>query len=164
MDNMKYFKKLFESISDYRKVVLLMFLIQNDKNLLKEIGFSKSDVNRLNLEFKNILLEEHEDYLDYIKDPEESVLEKFLNMLMKQYFNTTFEDVRYERGIILLLSLAEPDILGQSIFLYHEIEIIKNIALEKLCSQRNLKEIIALEFLEKQFSDQSMYLYKYLFF
>ena len=47
-----YFKDLFESIPDYRKIVILIFLIQNDKNLLKEIGFSKSEINRLNLEFK----------------------------------------------------------------------------------------------------------------
>ena len=74
-----YFKDIFESIRDYRKIVLLIFLIQNDKNLLKEIGFSKNDINLLNLEFKKILLEEFEDYLNYIKDQEESILEKFLN-------------------------------------------------------------------------------------
>ena len=49
MDN--YFKDIFESIHDYRKIVLLMFLIQNDKNLLKEIGFNQNDINLLNLEF-----------------------------------------------------------------------------------------------------------------
>ena len=76
---MKYFKDMFESIPDYKKIVLLIFLIQNDKNLLKEIGFSKNDINRLNLDFKNIILEEFENYLDYIKDQEESILEKFLN-------------------------------------------------------------------------------------
>ena len=79
MNNINYFKDIFESITDYRKIVLLIFLIQNDKNLLKEIGFSRADINSLNLEFKNILLEEFENYLDYIKDQEESVLEKFLN-------------------------------------------------------------------------------------
>ena len=79
MNNANYFKDLFESIPDYRKVVLLIFLIQNDKNLLKEIGFSKNDPNLLNLEFKNILLEEFENYLDYIENQEESILEKFLN-------------------------------------------------------------------------------------
>ena len=79
MNNENYFKELFESIPDYGKIVLLIFIIQNDKNLLKEIGFSKADINSLNLVFKNILLEEYEDYLDYIKDQEESVLEKFLN-------------------------------------------------------------------------------------
>ena len=55
-----YFKDIFESIQDYRKIVLLIFLIQNDKNLSKEIGFSKNDINLLNLEFKNILSEEFE--------------------------------------------------------------------------------------------------------
>ena len=77
--NDNYFRELFESIPDYKKIVLLIILIQNYKSLLKEIGFSKNDINLLNLEFKNILLEEFENYLDYIKDQEESILEKFLN-------------------------------------------------------------------------------------
>ena len=72
---------------------------------------------------------------------------------MEQYFNTTIADIRYERSLILLLSLVEPDILKQSKFNDHEIDIIKNIALEKLHRQRNLKEILALGLLEKQFSD-----------
>ena len=79
MDNVNYFEELFESIPDFRKLVLLIFLIQNDKNLLKEIGFSKNDINLLNLEFKNILLLEVEEYLSYIKNEGESLLEKFLN-------------------------------------------------------------------------------------
>ena len=29
-----------------KKIVLLMFFVQNDKTLLKEIGFSKYDINR----------------------------------------------------------------------------------------------------------------------
>ena len=73
---------------------------------------------------------------------------------MDQYFATIFEDIRHERSIILLLSLVEPDILKQSKFTDHGIDIIKNIALEKLHRQRNLKEIVALDLLEKQFSDQ----------
>ena len=71
---------------------------------------------------------------------------------MEQYFDSIFEDVRHERPLILLLSIVEPDILRPSEFLHHEIEIIKNTAPEKLHRQRNLKEIIALEILEKQFS------------
>ena len=153
MDNTNYFKDIFESITDYRKIVLLIFLIQNDKNLLKVIGFSKNEINLLNLEFKNILLEEFENYLNYVKDQEESLLEKFLNKRMEAYFNTIFEDIRYERSLILLLSLVELDILRQSKFLDHEVDIIKNIALEKLHRQRNLKEIFAMDLLEKQFSD-----------
>ena len=79
MNNVNYFKDLFESITDYRKIVLLMFLIKDDKNLLKEVGFSKNDINLLSLEFKNILLEEYENYLDFIKIEEESIFERFLN-------------------------------------------------------------------------------------
>ena len=75
---------------------------------------------------------------------------------MEQYFDNIFEDIRHERSPIFLLSLVEPDILRQSKVLDHELENIKNIALEKLHRQRNLKEIIALELLEKQFSDQSI--------
>ena len=72
---------------------------------------------------------------------------------MEACFNTIFEDVRHERSLILLLSLVEPDILKQSKFTDHEIDIIKNIDLEKLHRERNIKEIIALDLLEKQFSD-----------
>ena len=75
---------------------------------------------------------------------------------MEAYFDSIFEDVRHERSLFLLLSLVEPDILNQSKFSVHEIEIVKIIALEYLHRQRNLKEIIALELLEKHFSDQSI--------
>ena len=79
MDNESCFKDIFESIHDYKKIVLIIFLIQNDKNLLHEVGFSQRDINRLSIEFKNILLEEFEDYLSYIKNVEESVIERILN-------------------------------------------------------------------------------------
>ena len=80
MNNQNYFTDIFESIHDYKKIVLLIFLIQNDKNLLKEIGFSKNDINRLSIEFKNILIEQHEECLDYIKNEEESIIEKLLDI------------------------------------------------------------------------------------
>ena len=76
MNNSNYFKDIFESILGYRKKILLIFLIQNDKSLLKEIGFNKNDINLLNIQFKIILLEEFEDYLSYIKNEEESIIEK----------------------------------------------------------------------------------------
>ena len=69
---------------------------------------------------------------------------------MEAYFNNIFEDIRHERCLILLLSLVEPDILKQSKFTDHEIEIIKNIALEKLHRQRILKEYHAMALLEKE--------------
>ena len=72
---------------------------------------------------------------------------------MEAYFNTIFEDIRHERNLILLLSLVEPSILTQSKFTDHEIDIIKNIALEKLYRQRILKEYHAMSLLEKQLDD-----------
>ena len=67
---------------------------------------------------------------------------------MEEYFSNLFEDVRHERSLILLLSLTDPDILKQSKFTDNEIEITKNIALEKLHRQRILKEYHAMSFLE----------------
>ena len=75
---------------------------------------------------------------------------------MEQYLDRFFEGVRHERSLILLLSTVDPDRLRQSKFLHHEIEIIKNILLEKIHRRRNLRKNIALELLEKQFSDQSI--------
>ena len=72
---------------------------------------------------------------------------------MEAYFSNLFEDVRHERSLILLLSLVEPSILKQSNFTDHEIEIIKNLALEKLHRQKILKEHIAMDLLEKQIDD-----------
>ena len=56
-----------------------MFLIKIDVNFFFEYGFLKSDINFLYKEFKNILLELNEDYLDHIKNQVYSVIQKFLN-------------------------------------------------------------------------------------
>ena len=153
MDNINYFKELFESIPDYKKIVLLMFLIKNDVNFLYECGFLEGDINFLYKEYKNILLELNEDYLDHIKNQKESLFEKISNKKMEQYFATIFEDVRHERSLILLLSLTDPDILKQSKFTDHEINNIENLGLEKLHRQRILKEHVAMDLLEERFSN-----------
>ena len=72
---------------------------------------------------------------------------------MEAYFTAMFEDVRHERSLILLLSLTDPDILKQSKFTDDEIIIIKDLALTKLHRQRILKEHVAMDLLEKRFSD-----------
>ena len=69
-----------------RKLVLLLFQIKDDETLLKEVGFSKTDINLLSLEYKNILLEQYEQYLTYIKNEEESLSERFPNKQIEQYF------------------------------------------------------------------------------
>ena len=66
---------------------------------------------------------------------------------MEAYFSTMFEDVRHKRSFILL-SLTDPEILGQSKFNDDEIKIIKSLALEKLQRRRILKEYHAVSLLE----------------
>ena len=79
MDNVNYFKDLFESIAEYKNIVLLIILIKTDVNFSYECGFLKGDINFLYKEFKNTLLELNEDYFDHIKNREESIIEKILN-------------------------------------------------------------------------------------
>ena len=43
MNYENYFEDMFESIPDYRKMVLLIFLHQKSKNFLLEVGFSGHD-------------------------------------------------------------------------------------------------------------------------
>ena len=70
---------MFQSIPDYRKTVLLLFLIKNDKMLLKDCGFLESGSNFLNKEFKTILMERNEEHFDYIENEEESIIERIPN-------------------------------------------------------------------------------------
>ena len=55
-----------------------------------------------------------------------------------------FEDVGYERSLILLLSLTDPNILKQAKFTDNEIKSIKVLALGKLHKQRILKKEVAI--------------------
>ena len=59
-----------------------------------------------------------------------------------------FEDVRHKRLLVLLSSITDPDKKRQSKFTDYEIDNIKNLALEKLHRQRNLKEHVAMSLLE----------------
>ena len=70
---------------------------------------------------------------------------------MEAYFSNLFEDIRYERSLILLLSETDPDLLEESKFTDDEINIIKKLSLEKLHRQNGLKEFFALQLLEKNF-------------
>ena len=62
-----------------------------------------------------------------------------------------FENARHERSLLLLLSLTDPDILRQSKISDYEIDIFKNLALEKLHRQRFLKGEVAMSLLESKF-------------
>ena len=61
-----------------KKTILIIFSMENDKNLSKEKRFSKKDINVINLEFKNVLIEQKEEYLAFIKNQEKSIIERNL--------------------------------------------------------------------------------------
>ena len=54
---------------------------------------------------------------------------------MENYFLTLFEDVRFARTLILVLSLTDEGILNQVGFTENEIKTIKDIALQKVHRQ-----------------------------
>ena len=72
---------------------------------------------------------------------------------MEVSFATMFEDVRHEKSLIVLVSKTDPDLLKQSNFTVDEKNILKDFPLEKLYRQRILKEHVAIDLLEKQFSN-----------
>ena len=85
-------------------------------------------------------MERNEEFLISKKHEKESFIEKILNKLMEPFSSRMFEDVTQLRNLILLPSIT--DILKQSKFTDHEINIIKNLALEKIHRQRILKEYV----------------------
>ena len=73
-----------------------------------------------------------------------------------------FEDVRHEESVILLLSLTDLDILGQSKYTDHEMSILKNLALPKLHRQRIIKQQVAIALLYlNQNYNKNTYISKY---
>ena len=69
---------------------------------------------------------------------------------MEHFFAIKFEDVRHKRSLTLLISLTDLDTTGASKFTDYGIDIIKNLALEKLHRQRIFKEHVAMSLLESQ--------------
>ena len=76
MDDINYFKDLLESINDYKKIVLLCFIIKQDINLLREFGLSEDFINNLYKQLKKIGENDLDDYNYHIKNLENSILER----------------------------------------------------------------------------------------
>ena len=55
---------------------MLLFIIKKDDGLLNECCFLEDDIERLYDELNEILNKQNEKYLVYVKDQEESILEK----------------------------------------------------------------------------------------
>ena len=81
MDDINYFKGLLKSIHDCNKIILLIYIIKQDDNILIESGMSQKVIDKLYSGCKKILNNELDDYNDHIKNVEESILENliFLN-------------------------------------------------------------------------------------
>ena len=73
MDQTNYYKGLFGTITDYRKIVLLMFILKNDVDQVNDCRILKKGLKRLHEDFENGLKEQNEYYLEDIKNEEKSI-------------------------------------------------------------------------------------------
>ena len=62
MDDINYFKDMLKSIHDYRKIILLIFIIKRDDELLTEMGLSDDFIKKLYNGCEKILESEMDDY------------------------------------------------------------------------------------------------------
>ena len=79
MEDLNYFKDKLLSIRDFKKIVLLIFIIKRDDELLTEMGLSNDFITKLYKKCEKIFKLEMEDYDSHVKNLEESVLEELNN-------------------------------------------------------------------------------------
>ena len=84
MNHLNFFKDMFVSIQDFSKILLIMFFFKNEGDLLHESVYLKKDNNRLRLQNKKVSMEQNDDYLDYIKNQEKSIIEEILKILNEE--------------------------------------------------------------------------------
>ena len=78
MNRVTYNEDLFESIPDYTETILSM--ISTGKCwFFRRVWFLKKVLIVRVWNFQKIIFEQIDDYLDYIKDQEEYILERILN-------------------------------------------------------------------------------------
>ena len=58
---------------------------------------------------------------------------------METYFATNFKDIRHERSF-LILAATDSEVLKQNKFTDHELNLIQNLDLEKIHSEKKMKE------------------------
>ena len=78
MEDINYFKDMFESIPNYRKIILLCFIIKRDDVILREFGLSDDFIEKLYNDCKQIMISDMDQYFSHIKNLEESIIEKIL--------------------------------------------------------------------------------------
>ena len=75
MEDINYFKDMFNSIPYIKKIILLCFIIKRDDILLGECGMTNDFTEKLYNECKQIIENDMDQYFSHIKNLEESVLE-----------------------------------------------------------------------------------------
>ena len=75
MEDISYFKDRLVSIQDLKKIVLLIFIIKKDYELLTEMGLSNDFISKVYKKCEKIFKLEMEDYESHMKNLEESVIE-----------------------------------------------------------------------------------------
>ena len=76
---MKLFLKICSNHSVIiKKIILSIFLTKSEIDSSTECGFSKNDNERLNLELKNVLSEQNYENYSFVKNQEESIIERIL--------------------------------------------------------------------------------------
>ena len=78
MEDISYFKDMLESIPNYRKIMLLCFIIKRDDVMLKEFGLSDNFIKKLYNDCKQIMISDMDQYYSHIKNLEQSIIEKIL--------------------------------------------------------------------------------------
>ena len=78
MEDINYFKDILESIPNYRKIILLCFIIKRDDIILREFGLSDNFIKKLYDDCKQIMISDMDQYFSHIKNLEESIIEKIL--------------------------------------------------------------------------------------
>ena len=78
MEDINYFKDMLESIPNYRKIILLCFIIKRDDVILREFGLSDDFIEKLYNDCKQIMISDMDQYFSHIKNLEESIIEKIL--------------------------------------------------------------------------------------
>ena len=70
MEDINYFKDMLESIPNYRKFILLTFIIKRDIVMLEEFGLSDNFIEKLYNDCKQIMISDMDQYYSHIKNLE----------------------------------------------------------------------------------------------
>ena len=70
MEDINYFKDMLESIPNYRKIILLCFIIKRDDIMLREFGLSDDFIEKLYNDCKQIMINDMNQNFSHIKNLE----------------------------------------------------------------------------------------------